>query len=64
MPYPPKPLWTPEEDELLRKLVFESALPFEIATEMKRSIPSIKGRAHRLGIPLGFLFKGRLKAKC
>jgi hypothetical protein len=59
MPYPPKPLWTPEEDELLRKLVLENALPFEIATEMKRTIPSIKARAHRLGISLGFRFKAK-----
>jgi hypothetical protein len=59
MPHPPKPLWTPEEDELLRKLVFENASPFEIAAELKRTIPSVKARAFRLGIPLGFLSKAK-----
>jgi hypothetical protein len=55
----PKAAWTPEDDELLRKLVFENSSPFEIAVELKRSIPSVKTRAHRLGIPLGFLFKAK-----
>jgi hypothetical protein len=51
--------WTPEDDELLRKLVLENASPIEIAGEMKRSLPSVKARAHRLGIPLGFLLKAK-----
>jgi hypothetical protein len=55
--YPAKGAWTPEEDELLRKLVLEDALPFEIAAELRRSIPSVKARAFRLGIPLGFLLR-------
>jgi hypothetical protein len=49
--------WTPEEDELLRKLVLTNASPFDIAVQLKRSLSSVRARAHRLGTPLGFLFK-------
>jgi len=49
--------WTPEEDELLRKLVLANASPFDIAVELKRSLSSVRARAHRLGISLGFLLK-------
>jgi DNA-directed RNA polymerase specialized sigma24 family protein len=48
---------TPDEDTLLRKLVLENASPFEIAVQLGRSISSVKARAHRLGIPLGFLLR-------
>jgi hypothetical protein len=49
--------WTPEEDELLRKLVLANASPFDIAVQLERSRSSVRARAHRLGIPLGFLLK-------
>jgi hypothetical protein len=49
--------WSPEEDDLLRKLVLANALPFDIAVQLKRSLSSVRARAHRLGIPLGFLLK-------
>jgi hypothetical protein len=49
--------WAPEEDELLRKLVLANASPFDIAVQLKRSLSSVRARAHRLGIPLGFLLK-------
>jgi hypothetical protein len=51
------PRWTPEEDELLRKLVLANASPFDIAVQLKRSVSSVRARAHRLGIPLGFLLR-------
>lgn len=46
--------WTPAEDALLRKLIIEGHSAAEIATELKRSLPSVKSRAHQIGIPLGF----------
>jgi hypothetical protein len=49
--------WTPEEDELLRKLVLANASPFDIAVQLERSRSSVRARAHRLAIPLGFLLK-------
>jgi DNA-directed RNA polymerase specialized sigma24 family protein len=53
----PNNRWTPDEDMLLRELVLENAAPFEIAAQLGRSISSVKARAHRLGIPLGFLLR-------
>jgi hypothetical protein len=53
----PSNRWTPDEETLLRKLVLENASPFEIAVQLGRSISSVKARAHRLGIPLGFLLR-------
>jgi hypothetical protein len=49
--------WTPEEDELLRKLVLANASPFDIAAQLERSLSSVRARAHRLGIPLDFLLR-------
>jgi hypothetical protein len=46
--------WTPEEDEVLRELALANGSPFDIATHLKRSLPSVRARAHRLGILLGF----------
>jgi DNA-directed RNA polymerase specialized sigma24 family protein len=53
----PSNRWTPDEDKLLRELVLENAAPFEIAAQLGRSISSVRARAHRLGIPLGFLLR-------
>jgi len=47
--------WTAEEDELLRELALSTGSPLDIATLLKRSLPSVRARADRLGIPLGFL---------
>jgi hypothetical protein len=44
--------WTPDEDDLLRKLVLKNCAPADIAIDLKRSLPAIKARAHRLGISL------------
>jgi hypothetical protein len=44
--------WTPEEDNRLRMLV-EAGKPIEIvATELKRSVKAVNGRAYRLRISL------------
>ena len=47
--------WTPEEDELLRELALANGSSFDIAVRLKRSLPSVRARADRLGIPLGFM---------
>ncbi len=49
-----KKRWSPEEDELLRKLVIQGYSAAEIATDLKRSFRAIKARAHVIGIPLGY----------
>jgi hypothetical protein len=49
--------WTPEEDDLLRKLAVQNGSPFDIAMQLKRSLASVRARAHRLGIPLGFVLR-------
>jgi hypothetical protein len=49
--------WTPAEDEVLRELALANGSAFDIAVELKRSLSSVRARAHRLGIPLGFLLR-------
>ena len=45
--------WTLADDEMLRKLAMENYSSVDIAIELKRSVPAVKSRARRLGIPLG-----------
>jgi hypothetical protein len=44
--------WTPEDDEFLRNLVLVDVSPFDIAAKLGRSVSTVKGRAHCLGITL------------
>jgi hypothetical protein len=44
--------WTPDEDELLRNLVLANVSPFDIATQLGRSVSTVKARAHCLGMTL------------
>jgi DNA-binding NarL/FixJ family response regulator len=44
--------WTPEEDELLRKLAKAGQSAGDIANHMDRSVGSIRERASRLNIAL------------
>jgi len=46
--------WTPEEDELLRKLA--NVQVSEIAAELGRSISAVEARAHSLRIVMGVMF--------
>jgi hypothetical protein len=55
--------WTPAEDDVLRELAFANGSPFDIAVRLKRSLPSVRARADRLGIPLGFL-PGHPRTEC
>jgi hypothetical protein len=45
--------WTPEEDELLRKLVVASVPVSEIAAELGRSMYAVEARAHSLRVMMG-----------
>lgn len=47
--------WTLAEDDVLRELAFANDLSFDIAVRLNCSLPSVRARADRLGIPLGFL---------
>ena len=47
--------WTSEEDEVLREMALNTGSPLDIAMQLRRSLPSVRARADRLGIPLGFL---------
>jgi hypothetical protein len=44
--------WNSEDDERLRHLVFSNSPPFEIAKALGRTVPSVKARAHALGLTL------------
>jgi hypothetical protein len=44
--------WTPDEDELFRKLVEEHVAAEVIATKLKRSISVLKVRGYAIGLPL------------
>jgi hypothetical protein len=44
--------WTPEEEELLRKLAAENWSYFRIAGRLKRTPKAVQARAHLLRIPL------------
>jgi hypothetical protein len=45
--------WTPEEEELLRKLVVVNVPASEIAAELGRSVTAVEARAHSLRIVMG-----------
>jgi hypothetical protein len=44
--------WTPDEDELFRKLVEDDVSTEVIATKLKRSISALKVRGYAIGLPL------------
>ena len=46
------PPWTPEEDEQLRALAVGSADVKAMARHFHRSEAAVRGRAHKLNIPL------------
>ena len=43
-------LWTEGEEEQLRQLFMQHALPAEIAKELGRTPSSVKSKAHALGL--------------
>jgi hypothetical protein len=52
--------WTPQEDDLFRKLAEEKVSPESIAEKLNRSVRVIKVRAYAIGLPLKWF---KLKAK-
>jgi hypothetical protein len=45
-------LWTKEEEERLRQLFMQNALPVEIAQVLGRTVFAVKSKAHALGITI------------
>jgi hypothetical protein len=52
--------WTPQEDDLFRRMAEANARPELIAAKLNRSVHGIKARAYAIGLPLKWF---RLKAK-
>ena len=52
--------WTPQEDDLFRKMAEANTRPELIAAKLNRSIQAIKARAYMIGLPLKWF---RVKAK-
>jgi hypothetical protein len=44
--------WTPQEDDLFRRLADENIGAETIAEELKRSVPALRARAYAIGLPL------------
>ena len=62
MMFPPKPLWTPEEDDELRSLILSSKDTAIIAKQLNRTQKAIRRRATKLKLPLKVVTVG-LKEK-
>jgi hypothetical protein len=56
----PSNRWTPEEDDLFRRLADANTRPEMVAAKLKRSVHDIKVRAYAIGLPLKWF---KLKAK-
>jgi hypothetical protein len=52
--------WTPQEDDLFRRMAEANIRPELIAEDLNRSVHAIKARAYMIGLPLKWF---RLKAK-
>jgi hypothetical protein len=56
----PSNRWTPQEDDLFRKMAEANTRPEVIAAKLNRSVRAIKARAYMIGLPLK---RSKLKAK-
>jgi hypothetical protein len=54
--------WTPQEDDVFRKMAEENVSPESIAAKLNRSVQAIKARAYTIGLPLKW-FKLKVKGK-
>ena len=52
--------WTPQEDDLFRRMAKANTSPEVIAAKLNRSVRAIKARAYRIGLSLEW---SKLKAK-
>jgi hypothetical protein len=48
----PRNRWTPQEDDLFRRMAKANTRPEVIAAKLNRSVRAIKTRAYRIGLPL------------
>ncbi len=53
--------WTPEQDDLLRRMAEANADPATIAAKLNRSVRALKLRGYAIGLPLKWF---KLKEKC
>jgi hypothetical protein len=51
--------WTPQEDDLFRKMAEANIRPELIAAKLNRSVHAVRSRAYAIGLPLKWF---RLKA--
>jgi hypothetical protein len=54
--------WTPNEDDLFRRMAEANIRPELIAAKLNRSVHAIRARAYTIGLPLKW-FKLKAKAK-
>jgi hypothetical protein len=52
--------WTPQEDDLFRRMAEANTRPEVIGAKLNRSVHAIKARAYMIGLPLKWF---KLKAK-
>ena len=52
--------WTPQDDDILRRMAEASAAPEIIAGKLNRTVHAVKARAYMIGLPLKWF---KLKAK-
>jgi hypothetical protein len=43
--------WTPQEDDILRRMAEASARPEIIAGKLNRTVHAVKARAYTIGLP-------------
>jgi hypothetical protein len=54
--------WTPQDDDILRRMAEASAPPEIIARKLNRTVHAVKARAYTIGLPLKwFKLKGKAK---
>jgi hypothetical protein len=54
--------WTPQEDNLFRRMAEANTRPEMIAAKLNRLVYAIKARAYKIGLPLKW-FKLKVKKK-
>lgn len=59
MTTPSRARWTKEDEDRLRQLFLQNALPSEIAEIMGRTVTSVKSKAHALGMTIARLSNRR-----
>ena len=55
--------WTPEEDELFRRMAEANIRPEIIAAQLDRSVNAVRARAYAIGLPLKWFKLKTLSAR-